>query len=240
MHGKTCTTEQTYKLWRERNKTESEYIDANKLANVRRDVLHKKRLTEAEINEIKEEVKTILLKVKNNIEKREENGEKDKIEIESEDEEIFLGFDNDIEAVFLKDCRVVVEDLFQKEEEAIKKVDKDPIDDHYGDEEGLEQELWNEEIENIKRRILNELGVGVVQETKMKDREPLNKMNIDKKAKALAKLGNLAMGSITQDVCPDLTKYNEVLYATAKVMTELCSGSTKTKKKKNPHRRKRK
>ena len=107
-----------------------EYIDANKLANVRRDVLNKKRLTEVEINGIKEEVKAVLWKIKNNIEKREEYGEKEKIEVESEDEEIFLGFDSDGEVVVLKDCQVVVEDLFQKEEEAIKKVDKDPIDDH--------------------------------------------------------------------------------------------------------------
>ena len=101
-------------MLQERNKREREYIDAKKLANVRRDVLHKKRLTEVEINEIKEVVKGIVSKIKNNIEKRVEYGEKDTIEIESEDEEIFLGFDSDGEAVVLKNCQVVVEDLFQK------------------------------------------------------------------------------------------------------------------------------
>ena len=100
------------------------------------------------------------------------------MEIESEDQEIFFGFDSGTEAVALKDCQVVVEELFQKEEEAIKKVDKNPTDDHYGDEEGLEQELWNEEIVSITQRILNELGV--VQETKMKEREPMNKINKQK------------------------------------------------------------
>ena len=128
-------------------------MDANKLANVRRDVLHEKRLTESKINENKE-VKAIISKIKNNTEKREEYGEKDTIEIESEDEEIFLGFHSDGEAVVLKNCQVVVEDLFQIEE-AIKTVNKNPIDDHYGDEEGFEQELWNKEIKSIKQRILN-------------------------------------------------------------------------------------
>ena len=33
------------------------YIDANKLANVRRDIMNKKRLTEAEIQEIKKTVR---------------------------------------------------------------------------------------------------------------------------------------------------------------------------------------
>ena len=40
---KTCSTERTNKLWCERNKTEREYIEANKLANVRRDVYNKKK-----------------------------------------------------------------------------------------------------------------------------------------------------------------------------------------------------
>ena len=72
-----------------------------------------------------------------------ENEEKWKktIKIKSEDEEIFLGFHSDGVAVVLKDCQLVVEDLFQKEEEAIKKVDGDLIDEHYGNEEGFEQEL---------------------------------------------------------------------------------------------------
>ena len=47
----------------------------------------------------------------------------------------------------------------------------------------------------------------------------------------------MAVGSIIQEICPNLTKYNEVLYATAKVVTELCSDSMKTKKK-NPNRQK--
>ena len=173
-------------MWCKRNKADREYIDANKLANVRRDVLHKKRLTEAEINGIKEQVKAIVLKIKNNIETRKECGEKYTIEIESENEEIFLGFDTDGEAVVLKDCQVVVQDLFQKEEEGIKKVDKDLIDDHDGDEECFQQELWNEDIESIKQRILNELGV--LQEMKWIDRETLNKININKKSKGLDRI----------------------------------------------------
>ena len=49
-----------------------QYIDANNLANVRRDVLHKERTwKKQEINEIKEEVKVIVSKIKNNVEKRE-------------------------------------------------------------------------------------------------------------------------------------------------------------------------
>ena len=71
----------------------------------------------------------------------------------------------------------------------------------------------------------------------MKDREPLNKITLHEKAKVQIELGNLAVGPIIQEICPDLTQCNEVLYATAKVMTDLCSNSMKSKKKK-PHQRK--
>ena len=84
-----------YKLWSEGNKTERLYIDANKLVNERRDVMKKKRLTEAELQEIKNEVKTIIKKIKKNLYywatwKWIRN------------EEIFLGFDTEREPVMLK------------------------------------------------------------------------------------------------------------------------------------------
>ena len=60
-------------------------------------------------------------------------------------------------------------------------------------------------------------------ETKMKCREPLNKVNINKKAKAQIELENLAMESIIQVISPELATYNEGLYATAKFMTKLSS-----------------
>ena len=49
----TCITERTYKLWRERNQTERLHIDAIKLTNIRQDVMKKKRLTDAELQETK-------------------------------------------------------------------------------------------------------------------------------------------------------------------------------------------
>ena len=145
---KTCATERTYKLWRERNKTEREYIDANKLLNVRTDVLYKKRQWKRKLTKLKKSKQSYrLLRITL---KREKSREKNKIKIESDDKKILLGFDSDGKAVVLKYCQGVVEELF-KEEEAIKKVDKDPIDDHFGDEEGFEQELWNERSKALSK-----------------------------------------------------------------------------------------
>ena len=43
--SETCATERACKLCQERNKTERFYTDTNKLANVRPDVMKRKRLT---------------------------------------------------------------------------------------------------------------------------------------------------------------------------------------------------
>ena len=41
-------TKQTYKIWREKKLNNRQYIDANKLANVRRQIVRDKRLTDIE------------------------------------------------------------------------------------------------------------------------------------------------------------------------------------------------
>ena len=43
------------------------HIDAIKLTNVRRDVMKKKRLTDAELHKTKNEVKTIIKKIKEKV-----------------------------------------------------------------------------------------------------------------------------------------------------------------------------
>ena len=72
------------------------YIDTNKLANVRRDVMKKKRLTDAELQEIKNEVKTIIKKINEKVVVTEEP------ESESEDDKFFVGFDIEGESVMLR------------------------------------------------------------------------------------------------------------------------------------------
>ena len=49
-------TENTFKIWRCRNHNVRMNLYGNKLANVRRDIMNKKRLTDFELREIKEKV----------------------------------------------------------------------------------------------------------------------------------------------------------------------------------------
>ena len=51
----TNSTARAYEIWRSNNKDIRTYIDANKLANVRRDIIKNKRFTDIEIHNIKEE-----------------------------------------------------------------------------------------------------------------------------------------------------------------------------------------
>ena len=50
------SNDEAYDIWRSKNPETRSYIDKNKLANVRRDILGKKRLTEAELDDIKFQV----------------------------------------------------------------------------------------------------------------------------------------------------------------------------------------
>ena len=65
-------TDNTYNMWRNRNKDIREYLDTNKLANVRRDIMNKNHLTNAELNELK-------LKVQNYFRQEEMNNDESQI-----------------------------------------------------------------------------------------------------------------------------------------------------------------
>ena len=64
----------------------------------------------------------------------------------------------------------------------------------------------------------------------MKDRETLKKINIIKKLKNKTELGDAALEMIILEADSGLTKYNEIIYGTTKVMKELCSNNNSKKK----------
>lgn len=51
--SETSATSETYNIWRHRNPEKGIYLDANKLANSRRDIIKNKRLTAVELDSIK-------------------------------------------------------------------------------------------------------------------------------------------------------------------------------------------
>ena len=84
-----------------------------------------------------------------------------------------------------------------------------------------------EEISKLKEDILNELSN--LRHTELKGREPLRKIQNNKKNTRLTNLGNYSCGSIMNKVTVGMNEYNELVYATAKVVTEVCSPKEKRK-----------
>ena len=107
-------------------------------------------------------------------------------------------------------------------------------DDKREKNEGINE--VDEEVECLKEKILNELGI--TQQTEMKERESLCKITLNKKAKKKIEQGNQALEAILQEIEPDLTRYNEIVYATAKVLSDICSDRSKNKRKKTNRRKK--
>ena len=72
----------------------------------------------------------------------------------------------------------------------------------------------------------------MVQASDLKDRETLKKISITKKLKNKIELGNAALEMIILETDPGLTKYNEIIYETAKVMTAMFQQEFKNEKDK--------
>ena len=145
------------------------YIDANKLVYVRRDVMRKKRLTVAEFQEIKNEVKAIIQEIKENIVVIEQP------ERESEDEETCLGFDSEGGPAMLKECKVLTEHLIcdAQERNDIRNEDQNNVNK---DDEFIAQNF--KEISKMREDKFNELSN--VKYTEIKGRES-QKYKIKKK-----------------------------------------------------------
>ena len=111
--------------------------------------MKKERLTDVELQEIKNEVKTRIKKIKENVIITEQP------ESESENEEIFVGFGSEGEPAMLKQCKVVVEDLFfdTQERNEIHSEDQNNINK---DDEFIAKNF--EEISKLKEDIHNELS----------------------------------------------------------------------------------
>ena len=150
--------------------------------------MKKKRLTDTKLQEIKNEVKTIIKKIKEKVVVTEQP------ESESADKEVPVGFDIEREPVMLKECKVV-EDLLcdTQERNDFHNEDQNNIN---ADDEFIAKIF--EEISKMKEDILNELSN--VRHTEIKDRQPQRKMQSHKKNKRMANLGNYTFESIVREV----------------------------------------
>ena len=220
------STARAYEIWRSNNKDIRTYIGANKLANVRRDIIKNKRLTDIEIHNIKEEVRRkIAIQTKENtaevpsmnrdLPSTTATGNTVRQIIEDEDTAVKEA--NDVETE-----QITVEEMSQEMSE---------------NPDSITPNFQTNDVEIMRQNILRELGI--VQNIEMNKREILHKIQSNKNTKLKIKTGNSALKEILKEILkvrePNLNEVNNLIYATAKVVTEECTGS---KKRKDNKRRK--
>ena len=87
--------------------------------------------------------------------------------------------------------------------------------------------LQNVEIKIIKEKILRELEK--IQNPKISNREPLHKIQNNRENQLKLYTGNNALREILKMSEPNLMQLSNVIYATAKVLTEECTSNKKRK-----------
>ena len=211
--------QRTYNIWRARNGDVRPYLDANKLANVQRDVIRNQRLSEAEIRSIRESVK-----VEVNAERERFDLENEEVEEREVDEEE-RGLEGDERT--LEDEESVIRGSVVENDVAENESVQAMVRRIFTDDEAVE-------IEKTQIEILEELEK--VKHTDMNDREHLPKIQNNSKNKKKIRLSNEEMRQIIKSTKPDITGLNEIIYATAKTISPKCSNKKQRKqmKRKKP------
>ena len=214
--SETNFTSGTYRIWGNNSKDIRTYVDTNKLTNLRRDIVKNKRLIDEEIHNIKEEVRKDITSENNDYTTEDTNKGKEQL--------LTASADNIVGSLF--QCRdIVTEKIAETDTEdiTIEKLKKDRTENL----ESTTPMLQNVEIKIMKEKILRELGI--IQNTKISDREPLHKIQNNRENQLKIYAGNNAPKEIVKMIEANLMQLNNVVYAIAKVLAEECTINKKRK-----------
>ncbi|XP_042889217.1 uncharacterized protein LOC122264411 [Penaeus japonicus] len=204
-------TQDTYENWREIVGPEFRTnIDAGKLGNVRRDIINNKRLTDAQIEQVR-------------------------IEIAEQPRGIGI-FDDDNVVERAGELRVNLVNLSPDQIESIVNVVRnggDPLAREENQNDAY-QERNREKIEEAYQNIIREMSV--VDLTEMTTRENLPKITLNSKANEMIKLYNVALKEVIKHIGKDLNTINNLFYSTAKVITSELGVKVKKKRQYNTNK----
>ena len=205
----TNLTEQTFIEWRKVVGNDvRENIDSNKLANVRRDVIRNKRLTDAEIDQIRTQIRN------------EEN-----VTTDEKEEQHFIENMNLEPIVLIPQLRIELQNR-------IAEVRNASINDEDPKSQDNFTEKYSQEIEEAQLDILPEFSRTEHQDLE-RERDPLPKITNSAKLNLKIKLYNVALKKILTNKECGLSNLNAIIYATGKAISNQMG--VKTKKKKNKH-----
>ena len=185
---------------------------SNKVANVRRDIIKNKRLTDKEIHKIKDDVqKDIISEGNDNTSEGTNKGK----------EQLLTASANSIVGQIFQSRDIVTDEMTEADIEDIKIDELEKVR-----EENLESRtpmLQNVEIKIMKEKILRE--VGIIQNAEISYRKPLHKIQNNRENQLKICTGNNALKEILKMSEPNLMQLSNVLYAAAKVLTEECTNN---------------
>ena len=195
-------TETTFNIWKTHSKHPRDYLDCNKLANVRRDILKNNRLTDSEIEVIREKA----WGETQGSEKETDNSQRETVnEVNDWQREENTDFDGGGEAR---------EDV--GESNNIERQEKEGTNSN-----GIYDPTFLEQnrslLSQVKSEIIREYAK--VKNIEMKDRQSLVKIRNNKQALKQIRIANYAMKEILEEFEPDLTELNQLIYATAYVVS---------------------
>ena len=205
----TNLTERTFIEWRKVVGNDvRENIDSNKLANVRRDIIRNKRLTDAEIDQIRTQIRN------------EEN-------VTSDEEEE----QHSIENMNLEPIVLISQLNMNEVQNRIAEVRNASINDEDPESQDNFTEQYSQEIEEARLDAFSEFSRTEHQD--FSERDPLPKITNSAKLNFKIKLDHFALKKILTNKECDLSNLNAIIYPTGKVISNQIG--VKTKKKKSKH-----
>ena len=195
-------------MWRKQHPDVPPQIDANRLANVRRDIIKNHRLSETELNTIKERVRSKVSNIDENC--------------------CMTNIYGNINKPFHEISNVSQ----QKHHEVLNDVEIAGLESP----EVIQTNYFNDELVNsIRDKILQKWAI--LKEESIEKRNALPKIRIDYKVKQLINVTNQALNYIKEHRVLDITDVNQLIYASPLVICKelgLKAWTTKTKYENTP------
>ena len=199
----TNLTEKSLREWRKVvGNHVRENVDSNKLANVRRDIIRNKRLTDAEIDQIRTQIRN------------EEN-----VTSDEEEEQHF------IENMNLEPIVLIPQLNMNEVQNRIAEVRNASINDEDPESQDNFTEQYSEEIEEARLDILREFSR--IEHQDFSERDPLPKIINSAKLNLKIKFYNVALKKIFTNKEYDLSNLNAIIYATGKAISNQMSVKSK-------------
>ena len=197
-------TKQTYDIWRKKVGPDyKQYIDSNKLGNVRRDIVRSNRLTDVELAKIRKEATT----------------EKDDISVEQACSVKAHRLEQDEIAALIEQVRTG-QYVAKAPERNCNEGETQRTENSQEAEVSVNDNFSNaneKDIIDAKEDILRTLSV--IDHTDLHDRKSLPKLQLNKEKQKIVRTYNAAMNKILQQCEVTLTYLNNLIYATALAVT---------------------